>query len=247
MTSRSRVVRVSYRSSSTPPVLCLCRYTSTIFFGERRTQIAPASHDFTYCQDQFIGTRAFEHVACGTVSQRLEHIRLITVHGQDNDPGFGGALHHLTQSSEAVDAWHHEIEQEHIRPHPVGQLHHFRRVSSFANENEIRLLFQQDPQALADEVMVISQKNTDAHTFICFDCLTGSSSGSSAVTLVPRPGADSTVKSPPSPRARSSIPVNPKVVLGLKLTSNPIPLSSICTQSVPSTAHTRTIAPVTFA
>ena len=25
-------------------------------FGERGTQIAPASHDFTHCQDQFIGT-----------------------------------------------------------------------------------------------------------------------------------------------------------------------------------------------
>src|SRR5207245_8874323 len=170
----------------------------------------------------------------------------IAVHETDDDAGFGGALHHLTQSGEAVDAWHHEIEQEHIRPHAVGQLHHFRLVSSFADENEIRLLFQQDPQALADEVMVISQKNTDAHTFICFDCLTGSSSGSSAVTLVPRPGADSTVKSPPSPRARSSIPVNPKVVPGLKLKSNPIPLSSTCTQTVPSPAHSRNLRAVTF-
>src|SRR5436853_3973462 len=50
LTRREGVIRIQDYATRTLPV----RLDN--LFGERGTQIAPASHDFTHCQDQFIGT-----------------------------------------------------------------------------------------------------------------------------------------------------------------------------------------------
>src|SRR5439155_26284991 len=158
------------------------------------------------------------------------------------NPHVGHALHNASHSSKAFDTLDQKIEYEHIRTQALGQVDHFARIGSFTDKVKIRLGRQQGPQALADEVVIISQKNTGAHPLISFLCSIGAFSGSSAVTRVPRPGSDSTVSWPPSACALSCIPVSPNAVTGVELTANPIPWSSICIPSMVPSAHRRTVA-----
>src|SRR5258706_481875 len=63
---------------------------------------------------QLLGASVLEDVGRGPAAQRLHHVRLGRVHGEDHDLGLGEALHDSAGDVEAVQAGHHEVRDQNV-------------------------------------------------------------------------------------------------------------------------------------
>ena len=122
------------------------------------TEITPPGRDLADGAHQIGRGRVLEHVRAGAALQRLDHVRLARVHREDQDARSRRLLRHLTQGLQPV-AGHHEIEDQHVGGQAYGHLGRRRAIGGLSDDDQVGRGFQQGPEALAHDVMVVGENN----------------------------------------------------------------------------------------
>jgi hypothetical protein len=94
--------------------------------------------------------------------QSREDVGLVRVHRQQDRLGLGHSLPQPAGRLEAIQVRHGDIQEGHRRRVRVGQLQGLQAIGGLAYDDHARLL-QQDPNALADEDMIVSQEDANRH------------------------------------------------------------------------------------
>ena len=107
---------------------------------------------------------------------------------------------------DAVDVGHADVHQDDVRPQLAGRGQGGGTVARLADNLELGLGAEEEPQPGAHQLLVVDQQHPDRHA--------GSWIGSRATTRKPPPGAGPASRSPPSRATRSRIPISPWPVPG---------------------------------
>jgi hypothetical protein len=121
--------------------------------------------------------------------------------GQYQDPCPGPVPGEPGGCLDAVHLGHAHVHQDHVGVQAPGLGQCLAAVAGLAGDGQVGLGFQQHPQALADEVLVIGDQDADHGS--------PSPSGSRARTANPPPGRGPACSSPPNIATRSRIPASP--------------------------------------
>lgn len=108
----------------------------------------------------------------------------------------------------AVEHRHPDVHQHHVRHRGCGELHCLSAVARLADELEIGLRGDEHPNARAEELLVVDQRDSDAIRTHFVPFVDGVVAGSHAVTVHDEPSSDA-VQWPPERLARSFIPAMP--------------------------------------
>ncbi len=125
--------------------------------GEGRSQIPTAGGDLADGAHQLGCARVFQDVGGGAVAERLDHISVAGVHGENHDPRLRGSTRDLSGHLEPPQARHHQVEHQHGRTQALDQAGHLEAVGSLAHDREAGLLLQERAQTLPDDGVVIGQ------------------------------------------------------------------------------------------
>ena len=153
----------------------------------------------------------------------LLDVRVIAVRGENEHLGVGKGFANLPGGLQTVEQRHRDVHHHHGGTEFPGQLHGLAAGGRFADHLDVAFGLQHLPKALADDRVVFGQQDGDAfHRHSRF----GSSdrdqrvlppaplpNGICAWMVVPLPGADSTLKLPPTISTRSLMPSSPRRLL----------------------------------
>src|SRR5262249_44562641 len=160
---------------------------------------------------------------------RLDHPLILLERGKHDDRGAppGGAVADGLEHVQAACSGHDHVEQHHIGPQRPEPGDRARPVRALARHLDVLLLVQDEPQALADHVVVVDDEHPDHGRPSC-------PAGSRTMIAAPLPGEASTWNSPPSSVTRSRISVSPiPCRSATALGSNPRPSSRTSTVTEP--------------
>src|SRR6266705_3817264 len=143
------------------------------------------------------------------------------MHGQHDDAHFRHFLLELCADRETAEVRHGNVEQHNVRLVDARELERLAAVCRFGHDHDaVEIAHQQRAYACANQSVIIRKKN--AHRIhVCF--APARIKGNARVSLVSRPGAESSNSRPPASVARASM-----------LSSPMLP---------PATAPTRAVAP----
>src|SRR5437016_5055632 len=99
--------------------------------------------------------------------------------------------------------WHAQVQQHHIRKIRVVKFHCFLAICRFADDDHIVLLVNDGTYSEAGYKMIIRDENPNGIRVL-------HGNGMVSSTAVPLPGCVSRCNWPPTRRARSRMPTNPK-------------------------------------
>src|SRR5262249_36573764 len=140
----------------------------------------------------------------------------LVLHREDEHLRVRVLVPELRKHLEAALVGHDDVEQDHVGvecPRPEDGVAGAARL---ADRLEIVLRVEQAGEAAANDGVVVDDQDADAHP-----------SGTSATTVVPAPGRDSTSSRPSISASRSRMPSRPTPSSRGTLGSNPAPSSSI--------------------
>ena len=107
-----------------------------------------------------IHLRVLEDIAPRAVLDRLEHLRVLALHGQDDHPGIGSPLEHAARRLGARHGRHVEVHQHDVRLDLGAPRDGARAVITDADDLDIRLLLDHPTQAFHEHAMVIDHQHT---------------------------------------------------------------------------------------
>src|SRR5580704_5502052 len=110
---------------------------------------------------------------------------------------------------DAAAARHRNIHDDNIRPHIFVALIGRRCIAGLAHDLESFLFRKERTVALANDGVVVHNKDSDCFPAHC-RCSTGASNGIMAYSLKPLSPRSMTSNVPPSAVTRSRMPINPK-------------------------------------
>jgi len=103
----------------------------------------------------------FQHIAGGADLKALHQVVLIFVHGEEEDFGLGAVLLDVPCRLEGREARHADIHEHDIGTQVAGLLDRLARVSGLACYFKIAFAFQQPPNSLAEECVIVNQQAFD--------------------------------------------------------------------------------------
>jgi hypothetical protein len=77
------------------------------------------------------------------------------MHAEDNDLNFGIAAEDLGRRIDTVQHWHGDVHHDYIGPQFSSQANGLAPIGSLSDDRNVRRLFEQCAQALADNPVVI--------------------------------------------------------------------------------------------
>src|SRR5260370_36729546 len=175
---------------------------------------------------QLLGTRVFEQIGKRPSLDDTEDLVVFKVRGQDNDLHAGCSALDLAHGCDAIHLRHEQIKQKRLGELFLDQLDSLLTILRFAYHLDLRLLLQQETQALSDYPVIIDDNNSDHRL---------SSSGTRTFRAVPTPGLLSSCKEPCSSSTRSCSKCSPRLWRR--------PVSSVLNPRPLSCMHSSTASP----
>src|SRR5215211_4593484 len=161
--------------------------------------------------------RLLEDIAAGPCRERLSHVGGVVLHRQDQHLRVGRLLEDRRSGLDSAPGRHDDVHEDHVGLLRAHLEHRRPGVARFADDLEVLLAVQEQLEPGADDGVVVDDHDANQR------------SGTSTATVVPRCGADSTDRRPPTSAIRSRIPSSPRPPTWSALGSNPRPSSSITT------------------
>ena len=98
-------------------------------------------------------------------AQRAEDVLVEVERGQHEHarPRLDAGGGQTRRGLDAVHAGHADVHQDHVRPQVVGALDRLGAVARLADDLEVVLGLQEEPEAGADEFLVVDDQQPDAH------------------------------------------------------------------------------------
>src|SRR5579862_292963 len=149
---------------------------------------------------QLLTGGVLEQEAAGSGFHGVVDVLVKVEGGQHEDLGPAAGLGELGGGLDPVESGHADVHQDDVRVQSARLGQCLASVPGLARHAEIWFGFQQHPQALADQVLVVGDQDAD-HV--------GSPIGRRAVTVNPPPGRGSARSSPPNTATRSRMPASP--------------------------------------
>ena len=101
-------------------------------------------------QEEFVGDRALEEVAFRPVPEGLPDEGIVSVHGEDEGPGFHFEVAQPPDGLHPVQVRHGDVEHEDVGEEPLDQREGLLAVGRFAYHFHIARLLQKGAEPLAD-------------------------------------------------------------------------------------------------
>jgi hypothetical protein len=98
---------------------------------------------------------------------------------QHQDGALRQRLAQAPQHGEAVLAWHHIVHDDDAGREGLGQAHRRFAVADLADDGDARVVFEQSPQAVAHQGVIVDQENRDRLGSRCARALPKRTVGSS--------------------------------------------------------------------
>src|SRR6059036_2050453 len=108
----------------------------------------------------------FEQITADAGLNQFADVLILLVGGEDENLGLGRALCDLPRGFDAIEEGHRYIEQDYIGPQLFSHLDGLAPVLRFANNFYVAFGFEEIPQPLANDGVIINQQNFDTHTSI---------------------------------------------------------------------------------
>ncbi len=159
----------------------------------------------------------FDHIARRTGRQHLAQVRFVIVHGQDEDTRLRTMFAKLGHGGHTSRPGHGQVEQDHVGLQLGTQRDGLHPIPGLSDHLHLRVGLQKEAQAGTQDRMIVGNKNPNSRSHVSrspriADSVEGNSvAGTSAITVVPRPGVDSMESFPPRSSARSRIPKMPSL------------------------------------
>src|SRR5712691_300103 len=169
--------------------------------------------------DLFVGG-FLEDVAMCPRRESLPHVTRIVLHREDQDFRLRRLFQKLRQYLDAAFAGHDDVEQDDVRLERASPKDRVLCISGLADHLDVILSVQEQTDARANDSVVVDEDDADH-------------SGTSATSVAPEPGVDSTVNRPSCNSTRSRMPMIPMPSSRSSAGSKPCPSSSITTVAVP--------------
>src|SRR5262249_45020263 len=164
--------------------------------GEQRL----ASADRADGAGQLLAGSVLEQEAAGSGFHSVVDVLVEVEGGQHEDLGPAAALGELGGCLDPVESGHADVHQDDVGGQGACLCQCLAAVARLAGDAQIWLGFQQHPQALPDQVLVVGDQDADHD---------GSPTGSRAQTVNPPPGRGPARRSPPNTATRSRMPASP--------------------------------------
>ena len=142
---------------------------------------------------------ALEHVAGRAGLQRVEHVALVVVHRQREHLRLGQVRADLARGLQAGHARHRDVH--HAQVGRVGErlLEGLDAVVGLGDDLHVGLALDQQLHAAADDAVVVGDQDPHVAPMV-------------SSMVVPSPGAEKTLRRPPTSSARSRMPETPRRV-----------------------------------
>ena len=113
--------------------------------------------------EQKLGGGVFQDDAPSTELKGLHDLLFFRGGREENDADRtrAGVGAEVAQGVQAGVLWHGEVEQENVGLDLGGQFHRFKAVASFAYDLHIFLGFEQTPQTVAENWMIVGDDDAD--------------------------------------------------------------------------------------
>ena len=97
-------------------------------------------------------------------SKRVADVLRIGVHAEHQDPASRRAAEDVDRGVQAVDFRHPEIEHDDIRLERAIELDGLRPAIGFADDDDVRFVFEDAAEALAHERVVVGEQDADGRS-----------------------------------------------------------------------------------
>ena len=161
--------------------------------------------------DQRIGRVVLDQEAAGARPESVKYVTVDVKRGEDEDAGARGGGDDLACRLDAVESWHADVHDDHVRIEPADAGDRSIAVGRFSGNREVRFCFQDVTQAGTHHRLIVNDKDADHAVLrrLAGREYLSSPTGSVARTRKPEPGTGAASNRPPSSAARSFIPIRP--------------------------------------
>src|SRR4030095_4738969 len=145
-------------------VRSFCRFGVQVeyqLFSKSRTNVFPATDNFTNCLDEFCRSAFFREVTRGPGSEDSGGVLILGMHTQDEYRQFGRFRMQLLQYIQTVLVRHCDVEQYDIPRFALNDFESFVAVTRFRSNSHSGILGNDSLQALANDGMIIDDANFD--------------------------------------------------------------------------------------
>ena len=178
-TSRSRGVRSSTSAGAPPP----WAISSTIAGGDRGRERRVAVVGGADRAHELGRLDVLEQVAGGARAQRREQLVVVAEAREHDHAGARAGLAQALERADAVQARHHEVEQDHVGVGARGGVHGDLAVARLGHDLDVVLEVEERAQPLADHRVVVGEQDADH-------------AGISSRTVVPSPSVGGDLQRP---------------------------------------------------
>ena len=124
-----------------------------------RTQVAASARDSSHGLHEIDRRAILQNVAARAVAESLHHIRLVCVHGENDDLGLRMVPPQLPHDLQPVQPRDHQVKQHDGGLLLLHQLHRLQSIRRLTHQLEILLGGQHQFEALSHHVMIFRQRN----------------------------------------------------------------------------------------
>ena len=110
---------------------------------------------------------------------------------------------------QAIQPWHAQVDNGDLRPMRQRLFDSLGAIGGFGDDQEFVLIVQQSFQAVANDGVIVGQKNANGFHGAAVVCSGMGARSSVAPIDVPRPSAELITMSPPNSAIRSCMPIRP--------------------------------------
>jgi len=130
--------------------------------GDAWANVNLAAGDLAEGMEEIAGSLRFEDIAGDAGFERVGDVHVFAVLGEENDLGIGAGFLDFACGVEAVLRGHADIHHDDVRSQCAAEFERLETIGSFTND-EKAFPFEQRPETLSDEGVIIHEKNASGH------------------------------------------------------------------------------------
>jgi hypothetical protein len=110
--------------------------------GHRRTEVRFSRRDGADRRNEIFVRRTLEQVPSRAHGQGTNDVRLVGVHAEDDHARRLRQLLGTSRDLDAIELWHRDVEDHHVRAERLAQSYRFEAIGSLANHLDLRIFEQ---------------------------------------------------------------------------------------------------------